>query len=47
MKQFRIIYWFNSCATEYYITARNMQKALEKFTKIKGEKQIVTIEVIN
>ena len=44
MKRFRFLYWFNSCMTEVYIKANNMQKALEKFKDLKGDKKIVSIE---
>lgn len=44
MKKFRIMYWFNSCTTECYVKADDEAKALEKFKKLKGEKQIISIE---
>ena len=47
MKKFRIMYWFNSCTTEYYVRANNEQEASEKFKELKGEKRIVSIEASN
>ena len=47
MKKYRIVYWFGSCITEWYVKANDEQEALKKFKELKGEKEIINIEVSN
>lgn len=44
MKKYRFVYWFNSCITEWYVNANNLDEAKAKFKAIKGDKNIVNIE---
>lgn len=46
MKKFRIVYWFNSCITECYVSADSKATALDEFRRRKGDKRIVNVEVI-
>lgn len=45
MNTYRIVYWFNSCTTECYLKALTEQGAIEKFKTVKGDRNIVNIEM--
>lgn len=44
MKTYRIIYWFNSIITDWFVKANSETEARNKFIRIKGNKEIVRIE---
>ena len=46
MKKFRIVYWFNSCITECYVSADDEDNARAKFKNLKGDKKIVSVEEV-
>ena len=43
MKRFRVMYFFGSCITECYITAKTEAEAVEKFKAAKGDRTIYAI----
>lgn len=45
MKKYRILYWFGSCYTDWYVLAENEETAKDKFRETKGNvDRIIRIE---
>jgi hypothetical protein len=43
MKRYKIIYYFNAYRTQWFVKAESEEDAINKFRRIKGKHEIISI----
>ena len=44
VRNYRVVYWFGSVKTDYFIRADSKEDAERKFVKSKGDRNVIRIE---